>query len=99
MNESGLYPIGVRVVVLPDEVEEKVGSIYMPDTVRDKERMAQVKATVVAMGGNAFDGIDGMRPDIGSRVYVGKYAGIHKVGKDEKYQVVNDEDIIAVIKE
>lgn len=99
MNQSGLEPVGVRVIVLPDEVEEKKGSIYLPDTVKDKERMAQVKATLVAMGGNAFDGIIGAVPKVGERVYVGKYAGIRQVGRDEKFQVVNDEDIIAIIRE
>jgi co-chaperonin GroES (HSP10) len=100
-NESGLQPVELKVLVLPDTIEEKVGSLYMPDTVRDKESRAQVKATLIAVGGNAFDDWKEPVPCPGDRVYMGKYAGIKDItGKDGKtYNLIRDNDILAIITE
>lgn len=98
-NDSGLQPVEVKVLVKPDEVEEKTsGGLYLPDTVRDQERMAQVKATLVAIGGNAFEDWAEPIPRPGDRVYVAKYAGIRVPGLDGGwYQLINDNDIAGII--
>ena len=98
LNQSGIHPVEYKVLVLPDEVKEKTkGGIYLPETTREMEELAQVKATLVAKGGNAFeDWTD--PPEVGQRVFVAKYAGYRVRGADDRvYQIVNDKDIAAII--
>lgn len=99
MNASGIVPFDTRVVILPDKVEEKTaGGIILPGQAVDKEKYAQTKATLVAVGGNAFadwGAVD--KPEVGSRVIVGRYVGnTHKGADGEDYTVCNDEDILAL---
>lgn len=98
-NQSGIQPVEYKVLVLPDTVEEKTesGLLIKPEIAREKEALAQVKAVLVAMGGNAFeDWADAPKP--GHRVYVAKYAGFPVDGADgRQYQLVNDKDIAAII--
>jgi chaperonin GroES len=102
MNKSGIQPVELKVLVLPDPIEEKTsGGLFVPDTVRDKESRAQVKATLIAIGGNAFDDWKDPIPSPGDRIYMGKYAGIKDiVGKDGRiYNLIRDNDILALITE
>lgn len=97
-NESGIQPVEYKVLVQPDEVKQQTsGGIYLPDTTREMESLAQVKATLIAKGGLAFeDWTD--PPKTGQRVYVAKYAGYRVKGMDGKqYQIINDKDIAAII--
>jgi co-chaperonin GroES (HSP10) len=90
-----------KCLIKPDEVEAKTsGGIYLPDIAKEQEETAQVMATLVAIGGNCFEDWQGSIPQVGDRVYVAKYAGIHRVpGMDGLYRFVNDKDIIAIIDE
>lgn len=106
-NKSGINPTWNRVLVMPDKADEKMagGLLYKPKTAQEKEEMAQVKATLIAVGGNAFDvgTPDEWKPPIpkpGDRVYVAKYAGIILKGEDDEiYRLVNDQDVAAIIQE
>lgn len=106
-NKSGIKPTWNRVLVLPDKAKEKTesGLIAIPKSVQEKELMAQVKYTLIANGGSAYDlgspePWGGVIPQPGDRVYVAKYAGIILKGEDgEIYRMVNDQDVIAIIKE
>src|SRR3954468_10907149 len=102
LNTSGIIPLDLRVLVLPDTVEEKVGNIFIPESAKEKEEWATVKATLIAVGENAFAEAkrnpDFNAPKAGSRVIIAKYAGgnANLTGKDGvKYRIMNDEDIIA----
>ena len=99
MNKSGLYPVEFKILVKLDAVDEKTsGGIYIPATLRDKQQMMQVEATLVAYGGNAFEDWKGRIPGEEDRIYVGRAAGYQVRGMDgEKYQLMNDKDIAAVI--
>lgn len=101
MNESGIDPCEFKVLVLPDTVDEKTSAgLFLPQHVRDKEQLAQVKATLVATGGNAFDDWHDPIPMIGDRVFVAKYAGYQVEGVDKKrYQVCNDKDIVGILRQ
>jgi len=100
-NESGIYPVEYKVLIEPEEVEEKTeGGIILPDKVKEQEYLAQVRGKVVAIGGNAFEEWKGLRPEVGNMVYVAKYSGLRVIGNDGKtYQIAHDKDIAAVIKE
>jgi co-chaperonin GroES (HSP10) len=99
-NTSGVRPIRDRVLLLPDRVEEKTesGRIYKPQTSVEREEMRQIKATLIALGGDAFDAWKDTVLQAGDRVYVKVAAGIVHDGIDgKKYRIVNDVDIIAII--
>jgi chaperonin GroES len=108
-NASGIMPLDHRVLVLHDPVEEKVGSIILPDSERDKRKHATTNATVIAVGGLAWSeakhdahqfGVDTRFPQAGDRVKVGRYTGDQHVGSDGKdYTILNDTDIIALLTE
>jgi co-chaperonin GroES (HSP10) len=97
-NPSGINPLDLRVLVKPDAVADKIGSIFIPDQERERRGMAECRATLVAVGQNAFSEIVGPRPEPGQRVLIAKYAGIVTKGDDgEEYRLCNDADICAVL--
>uniref|UniRef100_A0A6M3J3B6 Putative chaperonin n=1 Tax=viral metagenome TaxID=1070528 RepID=A0A6M3J3B6_9ZZZZ len=98
-NSSGLQPVEYKTLVRPEVVEKKTaGGIYIPEITHEREELAQVIATLIAVGGNAFDGWSGQVPKTGQRVYVAKYAGIRVKGVDgRQYQIISDKDISAII--
>jgi len=69
-NNSGIIPLGYRVIIESDERKDKTdGGIYLPEVISEREEMAQVKGTLVAKGPEAWGG-EG--PSIGSRVLFAK---------------------------
>lgn len=96
-------PAGHRLMVLPNKVDEKEGSLYLPQEVRARMGDAQIFGTVVAMGPNAFKAFDDGQPwcKVGDRVAFAKYGGfiIQDPATKELYRLLNDEDICAVITE
>ena len=100
-----IEPLGFRVLIKADVVEEKTesGIILMSSTV-EEERLAQMYGTVVAIGPTAWFAYDKKdNPDwkpwceVGDRVSYAKFGG--KFIKDpvtkEEYVIVNDVDITA----
>lgn len=101
-NGCGFEPCGLKVLVLPDEIEEKTaGGIILIDTIKDDEAYAIESGTLVAVGGGAFtdwpnssDKWPGKVPEVGDRVVISRYAGLIKNGEDgKKYKFINDTDI------
>ena len=99
-NTSGIQPVEYKVLVLPEKIEEKTeGGIILPDQTKEKEEWAQIKATLIAVGGNAFKDPDWQKPvpQIGHQVYSAKYAGNFLEGEDGKeYRRWRDKDIAAI---
>ena len=55
MNKSGVTPVGDRVLVRPDVIEEKTeGGIIIPNQHRDKHQAAQMAGVLVAVGEDAW---------------------------------------------
>jgi co-chaperonin GroES (HSP10) len=101
-KESGITPRGHRVLVLPDEIDEKSeGGIYLGTATQlDREQMGQTDGIVIEMGPNAYN--DQVSPwcSVGERVIFAKYSGLMRKGNDGKtYRIVNDLDIVATIEE
>ena len=93
-------PVEYKVLICLDKLEERtVGGIIIPDERRDRDQMAQTEATLVAVGGNAFEDWKGTIPKAGDRVLVAKYAG-ERPDKDESnpYRLCNDKDICAILR-
>ncbi len=93
-------PLHDRVLVKPYEEEEKKtkGGIIIPDTAKEKPQ----RGKVVAVGeGRILE--NGERVPlcvkVGDEVIFGKYAGTEIEIDDEKYLVMREEDIYAIIEE
>ena len=91
-----IKPLADRVLIRPlNAAEEKVGSIYIPDTAKEKPQ----EGVIEAVGpGNMKDGKHvPLEVKVGDKVLYGKYSGteIKKDGQD--YLIVRESDILAVI--
>lgn len=99
-NNSGIVPKGPRVLILPKEVDEKseAGIILQSASQKDREEMAQMYGTVVAVGNTAWSDQPASFAEVGEDVIFAKYAGHIFQGNDGiKYRLVNDLDIVATI--
>lgn len=104
MNTSGIQPLDLRVLVLPDPVESKTaGGILLPDQHKDREKFATMKATLIAVGANAWEEAASRSPSFikpvpGDRVLISKYGGVLLTGDDGKdYRIMNDDDVTALL--
>jgi co-chaperonin GroES (HSP10) len=105
INESGISPIGDRVLVLPDKpVEKTEGGVLLPDQRKDSDGMAAETGVLVAAGDTAWKwnsdrtrAYDGVKPQIGQRVWFERYAGAELTGADGiKYKLMDDRCIGAI---
>ena len=87
-----IRPLSDRVLVRPAEAEEKTASgIIIPDTAKEKP----LQGEVVAVGNGTKD--EEMVLKAGDRVLYGKYAGTEIQLEGEKYLIMKQSDIFAVI--
>jgi co-chaperonin GroES (HSP10) len=102
-NQTGILPTEFKVLIAPKPVEEKVGSIIIPDMTKESEKYAQIEGRIVAVSHLAFtyataEEWGDHKPKPGDRVLYAKYAGVRVKGKDGKeYVLVNDKDVCAVV--
>jgi len=85
-----IQPLDERVLVEPLEIEERVGSIIIPDTAKEKP----VMGTVVAVGTD--EDLKEMIK-VGDKVLYGKYAGDEIKLEDKKHLIISRSDILAKI--
>lgn len=91
-----IKPLFDRVVLKPLESEsETKGGIILPTAAQEKSQLAEV----VAVGsGKTPDGKDiGMGVSVGDKVLYGKYTGTEVEVDEQKYVVVRQPDILAII--
>ena len=108
MNKSGIIPLGFKVLVKIQEIEEVTkGGIIIPTDTVEKESAASQIATVIDFGQAAFTiGVGDLpnewnvKPVVGSNVILNRYAGITIESKNkEEYRLVNDKEILAILNE
>ncbi|HPS57114.1 MAG TPA: co-chaperone GroES [Spirochaetota bacterium] len=91
-----IKPIGDRVVVqIIEEEFSKVGSLYVPDTAKERPQ----RGKIVAVGDGHYEGKDliPMRVKVGDKVLFGKYAGTELKYEDNDFLILSEHDILAVI--
>ena len=92
-----LKPLDDRVVVKPQEAEEKTaGGIVLPDTAKEKPLMGKV----VAVGaGKLLD--NGKRAQMsvkkGNTVLYGKYGGSDIEIDGQEYKILHESEILGVV--
>jgi chaperonin GroES len=87
-----IQPLADRVLIKPAEAEEKIGGIIIPDTAKEKP----LKGEIIATGNGTKD--EEMILKVGDHVLYGKYAGQELEFDGEKYMVMRQSDVIAIIK-
>ena len=91
-NTMNTKPLADRVLVLPAPAEEKtVGGIIIPDSAKEKP----LKGTVVAVGNGTKDEEMVVKPN--DMVLYGKYAGTEIELDGEKYLIMRQSDILAIL--
>jgi len=99
-NESGINPVGWRVLVKPQEVKQmsKGGIILSTDTNKEREQMGNTTGVVVAMGNQCFAAESKPWCGVGDKVIFAKYAGLLYLGKDGcQYRMINDKDVTGTL--
>lgn len=86
-----IRPLADRVLVKPAPAEEKIGGIIIPDTAKEKP----LRGEVVAAGNGTKD--EKMELAAGDVVLYGKYAGTEIEFEGEKYLMMRQSDVLAVI--
>jgi len=92
-----IRPLSDRVLVQPvKEADEKKGGIIIPDTAKEKPQ----EGKVIAIGTGKIDENGKKIPfnvKKGDRVLMPKYGGTEVKIDEKEYQIVREEDILAVI--
>ena len=85
-------PLADRVLVKPAEAEEKTASgIIIPDSAKEKP----LKGEIIAAGKGTKDEEMVLKP--GDHVLYGKYAGTEIELEGEKYLIMRESDVLAII--
>jgi len=87
-----IKPLGNRVLVEIMESEQKtVSGIIIPDSAQEKQQ----KGTVIAVGNGTEN--EKMEVKAGDVVLYGKYAGTEIEEGGQKYLILNQSDILAIV--
>ncbi len=83
-----IKPLGERVLVKMDKVEEKTaGGIFIPQTAQEKTQIAVVEAI----------GDEVKTIKVGQKILHDKYAGTSVKMDNEEYLILNIKDVLAIV--
>lgn len=100
-----IKPAGHRLLVKLKEADKvsKGGIKLFPDSDQERRTLGMQKAYVVEIGFQAFKDFScgSNWCEVGDLIYMKKYAGEDIVNPEteELYRLINDEDVLAIIKE
>ena len=87
-----IKPLADRVLIAPAKAEEKtIGGIIIPDTAKEKP----LQGEVLAVGNGTKD--EEMVLKKGDTVLYGKYSGTEIELDNEKYLIMRQSDVLAVL--
>jgi chaperonin GroES len=84
-------PLADRVLVEPAPAEEKVGSIFIPDTAKEKPQ----RGVIVSTGGGKKD--EPMTVKEGETVIYGKHAGVSIQIDGKDYLLMRESELMGVL--
>lgn len=91
-----IRPLGDRILAKVLEAKaEKVGSIYVPDTAKEKPQEAEV----IAVGTGKWENDKKVPLDVqvGDKILYGKYSGTEVKIDNEEFLILKESDILAVV--
>ena len=95
MKKVHINPLSDRVVVMPEEVDEKTASgIILPDTAKEKPQMGKIVAAgpgKISDNGNTVE----MTLKAGDKVLYGKYSGTEITLNNDEVLIMRESDILA----
>ena len=87
-----IKPLADRVLIKPAPVEEKtIGGIIIPDSAKEKP----LRGEIIAVGKGTKDEEMVVKP--GDTVLYGKYAGTELELDGEKYLIMRQSDVLAIL--
>ncbi len=87
-----IKPLADRVLIKPAAAEEKtIGGIIIPDSAKEKP----LKGEVIAVGNGTKD--EEMILKVGDTVLYGKYAGTELELENDKFLIMRQSDVLAII--
>ena len=90
-------PLADRVLVKRLEEEDRIGSIIVPDTAKEKSQKAEVVA--VGEGKKTDEGkLVPLEVKKGDKILIGKYAGTDIKIDGEEYIIMKQEDVMGIFK-
>ncbi len=97
MSKISIKPLADRIVIEAlEDTEEMRGSLYIPDTAKEKP----MQGTVIAMGPGRRSEEGEIVPielSIGDRVLYGKYSGTEVTVDGAEFLIIKESDVLAVI--
>lgn len=102
VNESGLNPIGERILLLPDSCSEKTsGGITLTEDLISRNTEAAETGVIIAVGPDAWlwnadrtRKYEGPKPKPGQRVAFQRYSGAMHHGADgRRYRLMEDRHV------
>lgn len=101
---AGVTPVEYNVVIAPEVLEDKIGSILLVAKTKETEDAASMRGRLIAVSPLAFNydqwPDENMKPKVGDVVLFAKYAGVLTKGIDEKeVRVMKDRDVMAILKD
>lgn len=98
-KEIKIQPLGNRVLVKPEEVQEKTpGGLVIPPNASDEKRPSYGKVTVLGKGKDKDGKILKFEVKIGDMVYFKKYAPEEIEINGDTLYILDTDDILAVAK-
>ena len=95
MKQIHINPLSDRVVVIPEEADEKTASgIILPDTAKEKPQMGKIVAAgpgKISDNGNVVK----MTLQQGDKVLYGKYSGTEITLNNDEVLIMRESDILA----
>ena len=88
-----IQPLADRVLIRPVAAEEKtIGGIIIPDSAKEKP----LRGEVIAVGNGTKD--EAMVLNAGDQVLYCKYAGTELEYEGEKFLIMRQSDVLAILK-
>ena len=92
MKKVHIDPLSDRVVVMPEEADEKTASgIILPDTAKEKPQ----KGKIIAVGNGTAE--HKMNVKVGDKVLYGKYSGTELSIDGVDYLIMKESDIFGIV--
>jgi len=98
-SEIKIIPLGKRVVVKPQEVQEKTpGGLVIPPNATDEKRPAFGKVVKLGIGKDEEGKVLKFNVKVGDLVYFKKYSPEEIEVDNQEYYILDAEDILAIVK-
>lgn len=100
-----IKPVRCIALIKPDKINDKSsGGLFLPETSVERMQYAVDRGTLVDFGDGFFEGLKGPVPAIGDTILYDKFKGTlvrldKKDGTRQEYRLINDNEIIGILRE